>query len=79
MKSVEKKMSLRVLWSLLGCKGKAFQHFCFALCASCMLLGFMKKQRLFFCSAFGVCAQVLQGMRFFLALHAACERLRQRL
>ena len=25
----KKKMSLRVLWSSLGCKGKAFQHFFF--------------------------------------------------
>ena len=42
-----------------------------------MLLGFTKKQQHFFCSAFCVCAQALQGMRFLLALHATCERLRQ--
>ena len=75
----KKKIALRALCPRLRYKGKAFQHFVFALRASCVLLEFTKKQRHVFWSAFRVCAQALQGMRFFLALHAMCERLRQRL
>jgi hypothetical protein len=49
----------------LGVKGKHSRFFFFALRASCLLLGVMKKQRHFYLFCFFcVCAQALQGMRF---------------
>ena len=75
-------MSLRVLWSPLGCKGKALQQKCFfALRASCLPLGFTKKQRQFvLCvSRFVLALKLHKECVFFLSLRAMCERLRQRL
>ena len=74
MKSVEKNVTARLVVAL-RMQRESIPTFFF--CAARFVHAFRVYEKA--ATFFGVCVQVLQGVRFFLALHAARERLRHRL